>query len=221
MSEYERKARRERLDELRRLGIDPYPARAGEWTGIGSVREQWQDASGSALEENPPSLAIVGRLTARRSFGKLLFLRVVEGGHSLQVSARKQEMDPEAFAFVKKLDLGDFVRFEGVLWRTKTDASGSLCGSSRNTVLLSRPCRGGWEFIVCKSTTKFRQYEKPGALWIHPVKTSKGPYRGGATCGHWSFKSRSMFTGNCQVSLAGPQVEKSFLKDSIWCRRRR
>ena len=58
---------------------------------------------------------------ARRKFGKLIFLRLLEDGESIQVSARKQEMDPEAFDFVKSLDIGDFVRVEGVVWRTKTD----------------------------------------------------------------------------------------------------
>jgi lysyl-tRNA synthetase class 2 len=138
MSEYERDARRARLDDLRSAGVDPYPARVGPRTRIGAVSEQWADTDAATLEQSPPEVSIAGRLMARRSFGKLLFLRLVEDGVSLQVSARKQEMEPEVFAFVKQLDLGDFVRFEGVLWRTKTD---ELTLDARKVDLLAKSLR--------------------------------------------------------------------------------
>jgi hypothetical protein len=56
-----------------------------------------------------------------RSFGKLVFLDLREDGESIQVSANKKELDPERFAFVRALDVGDFVRVRGPVWRTKTD----------------------------------------------------------------------------------------------------
>ncbi len=121
MSEYEREARRQRLDELREAGVDPYPARVGPRTRIGEICARYSDVAGATLESDAPEAAIAGRVLARRSFGKLIFLQLVEDGASLQVSGRKQEMDPEAFAFVKSLDVGDFVRVEGTLWRTRTD----------------------------------------------------------------------------------------------------
>jgi lysyl-tRNA synthetase class 2 len=121
MSEYEREARRERLDALRAAGVDPYPARVGPRTRIVEVCERFAEADAATLESEPPESAIAGRIVAKRSFGKLIFLRLLEDGANLQVSARKQEMEPEAFAFAKKLDVGDIVRVEGVLWRTKTD----------------------------------------------------------------------------------------------------
>ena len=121
MSEYEREARRQRLSELREAGVDPYPARVGPRDRIRDVCERWDRADAALLESEPPRLAIAGRIMAKRSFGKLMFLQLVEDGVSLQLSARRQEMEPEAFTFVKKLDVGDIVRVEGVLWRTKTD----------------------------------------------------------------------------------------------------
>ena len=39
----------------------------------------------------------------------------------IQVSANRNEIDPELFAFVKSIDVGDFVRVEGPVWRTRTD----------------------------------------------------------------------------------------------------
>jgi lysyl-tRNA synthetase class 2 len=121
MSEYEREARHQRLLELRAAGVDPYPARVGERVRIQDVWAQWEKVDAAELESEPPQQAVAGRVMAKRSFGKLLFLQLVEDGVSLQLSARKQKLAPEVFAFAKQLDVGDFVRAEGVLWRTKTD----------------------------------------------------------------------------------------------------
>lgn len=122
MSEYERAARRERLDALRATGVDPYPARVAATEPVASVRARFDGASAEALDEAPERVAIAGRVMAQRSFGKLVFLQLLQDGARIQVSARKQEMDSEAFAFAsRQLDVGDFVRVEGRVWRTKKD----------------------------------------------------------------------------------------------------
>ena len=138
MSDYEREARRAHVAALREQGIDPYPAKVGERERVAVVRERWDGATAETLEAEKPSLAIAGRLMARRKFGKLIFLRLLEDGQSIQVSARKQEMDPEAFEFVKSLDIGDFIRVEGTLWRTKTD---ELTLDARTVDLLAKSLR--------------------------------------------------------------------------------
>jgi lysyl-tRNA synthetase class 2 len=138
MSEYEREARHARLEELRARGIDPYPARVGPRTRIQEICARFGEVDAASLEADPPAEALAGRILAKRSFGKLIFLRVVEDGVALQVSCRKQEMEPEAFAFAKSLDVGDFVRAEGVLWRTKTN---ELTLDAHNFELLSKSLR--------------------------------------------------------------------------------
>jgi lysyl-tRNA synthetase class 2 len=121
MSEREREARREKLEGLRSAGVDPYPARAGEREPLAAVRERFEAEDGAALEASPQSVAVSGRVMALRSFGKLVFATLLENGVRMQISARKAETTPEVFAFVKGLDIGDIVRVEGPVWRTKTD----------------------------------------------------------------------------------------------------
>ena len=122
MSDYERAARRERLDALRASGIAPYPARTGPHESVARVRERFEHATAEELEAQSHAVAVVGRIMAVRSFGKLVFLQLLQDGARIQVSARKQEMEPAAFDFVRKqVDVGDFVRVEGVVWRTKKD----------------------------------------------------------------------------------------------------
>ena len=119
MSEQERAARRERLEALRKDGIDPYPARVGPRVPVAEVRRLHDAKDEEALEKEAPVAAVAGRILAHRSFGKLAFLELLENGDRLQVSVRKAEAPPEVFAFARQLDVGDFVRVEGVVWRTK------------------------------------------------------------------------------------------------------
>ncbi len=121
MSERERAARVERLAALRKAGVDPYPARVGPRLPIAEVRRRYDERSAESLEAEPETVAVTGRIMAFRSFGKLLFLRLVEGDAQIQISANKKEIDSDLFAFVKALDVGDFVRVEGPVWRTRTD----------------------------------------------------------------------------------------------------
>ena len=116
----ERDDRRQRLAALREAGVDPYPARVGPRQSVPSVREAFGEHDAEALEESAPTAAVAGRIVSSRSFGRLVFLSLVEDGETLQLSANKKEVDPELFAFVRALDVGDFVRAEGRIWRTRT-----------------------------------------------------------------------------------------------------
>jgi lysyl-tRNA synthetase class 2 len=138
VSDREQEARRERLAKLRAAGVEPYPARVGPRTPIAELRRlhDAKDVERLAAEANRAALA--GRVRARRSFGKLLFLTLVEDGAALQVSARKGETDPETFAFLGDVDVGDFIRVEGTLWRTQ---KGELTLGANGAQLLAKALR--------------------------------------------------------------------------------
>ena len=156
MSEYEREARQDRLKALREQGVDAYPAGVGEHQRVVDVRSEFDVRDGDWLEAEKPDAAVVGRVMARRSFGKLVFIRLREDGSEIQISARKQELEPDVFQFVKDLDIGDFVRVRGTLWRTKTD---ELTVDLREIDLLSkslRPLPEKWHGLS-DIETRFRQ----------------------------------------------------------------
>jgi lysyl-tRNA synthetase class 2 len=138
VSEQERAARRERLEALRKSGVDPYPARVGPREAIADVRARFDDLDAEALEADPKRVAVVGRITAIRSFGRLLFLNLVENGAKIQVSAKKKEIAAELFQFIKSLDVADFIRAEGPVWRTRT---GELTVDVAQAQLLAKALR--------------------------------------------------------------------------------
>jgi lysyl-tRNA synthetase class 2 len=131
----ERDVRRAKLAALREAGVDPYPARVGARESLASVRERYGSRDAEALAADPPHAAVAGRVIALRSFGKLVFATLLENGERLQISARKAELPPERFEFVKRLDVGDFVRVAGPVWRTQ---SGELTVDVREVDLLAK-----------------------------------------------------------------------------------
>jgi lysyl-tRNA synthetase class 2 len=138
VSEQEREARRARLAALREAGVEPFPARTGPRTRIAELRARHDPKSAEQLDAEGATAAIAGRVLARRSFGKLLFLTLVEDGARLQVSGRKGETDADTFAFLAGLDVGDFVRVEGRIWRTQ---KGELTLGAARAQLLAKALR--------------------------------------------------------------------------------
>jgi lysyl-tRNA synthetase class 2 len=105
-----------------------------------------KDAEQLAQESN--RAAVVGRLRARRSFGKLLFLTLVENGAALQLSARKGETDPDTFAFLRQLDVGDFVHARGAVWRTQKGELTLAVEAARLLAKALRPLPEKWHGLA-------------------------------------------------------------------------
>ena len=138
MSEQERRTRRERLSKLRADGVDPYPARVGPREPIAAVRAAHDSKDAAALEAERPRAAVAGRLLALRSFGKLAFLVLREDGSELQVSVQPAELEARQRELFEALDVGDFVRAEGRVWRTR---KGELTVAAERLDLLAKSVR--------------------------------------------------------------------------------
>jgi len=131
-------------------------ARAEPVVRITAVRERFDAQDAEALAASPTTAAVAGRVMSIRSFGKLLFLTLREDGAELQASARQSELGDEAFERVRALDVGDFVRVEGPLWRTRTH---ELTVGARRVDLLAkalRPLPEKWHGLQ-DVETRFRQ----------------------------------------------------------------
>ncbi len=144
----EREDRRARLAELRSQGVDPYPARVPERRPVSALRADFEALDAAALEADPPRAALAGRLLSMRSFGRLVFLTLVENGHAIQLSANKKEVPEELFARVRALDVGDFVWASGRLWRTRTDELTLAVDELQLLAKAQRPLPEKWHGLV-------------------------------------------------------------------------
>jgi lysyl-tRNA synthetase class 2 len=113
--------RRLNLEELRKLGVDPYPRRFDRQASVEEVVAAHGDKSSQILDGEQPRTRTAGRILAIRSFGKANFLVLSDGKARLQVYIREDSLAARDFQIFKLLDLGDWVGVEGRLFRTKTN----------------------------------------------------------------------------------------------------
>ena len=118
-----RQVRIEKLEKLKSMGIEAWPAKAKRSHGIAQIVTEFAERTGEQLEAEPVALSVMGRIIAIREMGKSVFMHLTENGQKVQAYFRKNDMDEhdvQAWEAMKLLDLGDFVSVTGSLMRTKT-----------------------------------------------------------------------------------------------------
>ena len=113
--------RRNSLDELRKLGVEPYPAAEYKVTGYSDeIKENFSD---DAAE--PRVITIAGRLMSRRVMGKASFIELQDSKGRIQVYISRDDLCPGEnkdlynVVFKKLLDIGDFIGIKGFVFRTQ------------------------------------------------------------------------------------------------------
>jgi len=116
-------ARRDKLDRLKALGIDPWGQRLDGVSAMATVRLQ-----GDALDKNPdpalsptePRVRVAGRIMLLRSAGSLVFIDLVDRTGRIQIMLGKKQVGPDLWKIVDCLDLGDLIGVDGRLGYSKT-----------------------------------------------------------------------------------------------------
>ncbi|MCL2561642.1 MAG: lysine--tRNA ligase [Rikenellaceae bacterium] len=124
--------RREALEKLRGLGIDPYPAAAFPVTATA--------AEIAEKRENLGTVGIAGRMMSRRIMGSASFFELQDHTGRIQVYVKRDDLPEEFYntVFKKLLDIGDFVGVRGEVFVTNT---GELSVHCRELTLLSKSVR--------------------------------------------------------------------------------
>ncbi|MFA5841541.1 MAG: lysine--tRNA ligase [Candidatus Paceibacterota bacterium] len=109
-----RNERIKKLDLLRAAGMNPYPLHSSADTRISEVLSQFSKLS------KKKSLRLVGRVTAIRGQGALVFFNFTDGSGILQGMLKKGDTKDEALdLFNETVDVGDFIEVKGKLFSTK------------------------------------------------------------------------------------------------------
>lgn len=103
-----RKTRIEKLEKIKKLGLNPYPAEVDIDSTILEAREK--------LEKN---VKIAGRLMALRGHGKIIFADLKEDKAKIQLAFKKDQLKDEHFSLIQLLDLGDFISVAGRVGKTQ------------------------------------------------------------------------------------------------------
>ncbi|MGA7160664.1 MAG: lysine--tRNA ligase [Bacteroidota bacterium] len=104
--------RREELDQLRKLGIEPYPH--------GYERDAFSSEILNAFKDGEPQrvVSIAGRIMSLRKMGKASFCHIQDSKGKIQIYLRKDDLGDIYDAF-RLLDIGDIIGIKGFIFRTK------------------------------------------------------------------------------------------------------
>ena len=123
------RVRREKLSALQEEGRDPFQ----ETKFVVSHHAQAIKDQFDALEGS--EVTIAGRLMSKRGMGKVSFCDLQDKSGRIQLYARKDEMDEEAYNRFKKYDIGDIVGVHGEVFRTQR---GEMSVRGKEITLLSK-----------------------------------------------------------------------------------
>ncbi|MCB0517870.1 MAG: lysine--tRNA ligase [Lewinellaceae bacterium] len=127
--------RRENLQKIREMGIDPYPPEAWPINAYAAaIKANYQEEvleDGTKNRLNYQDVCVAGRIMAQREAGKAMFMNIQDSTGQIQLYLRRNELaagDPageQDFSFfdvlIKKLlDIGDFIGVKGYVFNTKT-----------------------------------------------------------------------------------------------------
>lgn len=141
------RVRREKLEQLRELGVDPFGSGYETTHAPGELREDFREEL---------SVRVAGRITALRDMGKSQFLDISDLHGRIQVFVNKKIVGDEAWAICKLLDIGDWVGVSGETFVTKT---GEPSVKAHEVTVLSkslRPMPSKWHGVV-DPQIKYRQ----------------------------------------------------------------
>jgi len=115
-NQYEQE-RRQKMQRLRELGVDPYGGRVEGVQSLSAVRTLHKPEFG---QDGGPVVKVAGRMVFVRDMGKLWFVRLRDETGELQIALDKKRLSEQDWNVVKLLDLGDQIVAEGPLGATKT-----------------------------------------------------------------------------------------------------
>ena len=131
--------RRQSLNELRNLGIDPYPAAMYPTDAYSTdIKADFKD------DDNRPIVCIAGRIMSRRIMGKASFMELQDSKGRIQVYVSRDDISTEAqpemynTVFKKLLDIGDFIGIKGFVFRTQM---GEISVHAQELTVLSKSLR--------------------------------------------------------------------------------
>ena len=127
--------RRHSLQELRDMGIDPYPAAEYPTNAFST------EIKANFKEEKKVEVCIAGRLMGRRVMGKASFAEIQDSKGRIQVYITRDDICPDDNkdlynkVFKRLMDIGDFVGVKGFVFKTQT---GEVSVHAHNLCLLSK-----------------------------------------------------------------------------------
>ena len=113
-------ARRQKMEQLRAQGIDPFGQAYDQTDHAADLRAKYGDDSAEDLVKEDVHVSIVGRIMTKRRMGKLGFVTLLDRSGRIQVVINQRIVGDAVYELFKSADLGDIIGVKGVVIKTQT-----------------------------------------------------------------------------------------------------
>ena len=165
--------RRQKLQKLRELGVDPFGGRVDGIESSSQIRAQHKPEFG---QDGGPVVKVAGRVMMLRDMGKLAFLRLRDDAGDIQAAIDKRRVDELSWNIFKNTDLADLIVVEGKLGATKTGEITIWATSVQMASKSLLPPPAKWEGLT---DVEARYRQRYVDLWANPevLKLAKSRIR--------------------------------------------
>lgn len=122
-----KKVRLDKLETLKKRGIDPYPA---------TVKREQTIAQARPMDGKP--VAVAGRVMGLRGHGKIMFADIRDESGNIQAVFKSDEIDSKTFEILEFIDIGDFLAMQGDVGKTQ---AGEVSVFVKNFQLITKSLR--------------------------------------------------------------------------------
>ena len=110
--------RRQKMEDLRAKGIDPFGQAYVRTANSKSIRDEYGACSKEELEVKAVEVSIAGRIMSKRRMGKMCFMHILDKDGQIQLVINKADVGEEIYELVKAADIGDIIGVKGLVYRT-------------------------------------------------------------------------------------------------------
>ncbi|MFC4767870.1 lysine--tRNA ligase [Effusibacillus consociatus] len=113
------RVRRQKLEQLYKLGVDPFGKKYERTHSAQEVAFYAQDKTKEELEEETIEVSVAGRIMLLRGQGKAAFANLQDLTGRVQIYVRQDTVGEEAFTIFQQLEIGDIIGVKGSVFKTK------------------------------------------------------------------------------------------------------
>src|SRR5688572_19839075 len=154
--------RRDKLQRLRDLGVDPYGQRTANVRPLAEAKGLYHSEMG---HDGGPEVTVAGRVMFAKRFGKLAFMTLRDETGDLQVALDKKRLGELDWQVQDLIDLGDQIIVTGALGSTKTGETTVWAKSVTFAAKALLPPPGKWHGL---EDVELRYRQRYVDLWANP-----------------------------------------------------
>ena len=133
------KVRREKAENIRNLGMDPFGQRYDKTDYALDIKEKFKDVDHDEFEKREDLVRVAGRIMFIRKMGKASFFTIQDKTGKIQIYISINDIGEESYTLFKTADIGDIVGVYGKVMKTQTGEVTIKCMEYTHLVKALRP----------------------------------------------------------------------------------